>query len=176
MQGSKSAKSHRDNCILKSGRSGDLESFKEIAEARSRVRRDRGKRSPGHFCPFYVNVFECKRMATVEVTIQAGFTLARGRGLPEECTGSGRAGGLGGFSASQARSFPQSPRQGRDISIMGHSRLMDTGTPSVWAERRTNTLINRSDIRGRTALMYASAIGSRDIAPSPASLRSLAND
>ncbi|CAE7664968.1 Psmd10, partial [Symbiodinium pilosum] len=28
---------------------------------------------------------------------------------------------------------------------------------------RTNTLINRSDIRGRTALMYASAIGSRDI-------------
>ena len=56
MQGSKSAKSHRDNCILKFGRSGDLESFKEIAEARSRVRRDRDKRSAGHFCPFYVNV------------------------------------------------------------------------------------------------------------------------
>eukprot|EP00439_Symbiodinium_sp_Y106_P076786 s2706_g15.t2 len=29
--------------------------------------------------------------------------------------------------------------------------------------RHTKTLINRSDIRGRTALMYASAIGSRDI-------------
>jgi len=38
-----------------------------------------------------------------------------------------------------------------------------SGLSPVSPTRHTKTLINRSDIRGRTALMYASAIGSRDI-------------